>query len=539
VFGPPRARDDLCAARVCILGQSRVDLVLSWLFVAALATPLVTQIVRRDHSTVLAAEYRIAAPPPGVPSSFRDVLRFPESFQAFYDDSYGWRETLLASDAFVRLRVFGVSPARGVVVGRNGWLFLNAGRAMEVSLGYVTPGREHVERWTSVLAERQRWYAQHGIAYVFAFAPNKEEIYPEHVPAGFARTGPSVLDAFVACAQEHDVTCYLDLRPALYAEKARGADDDPLYHPGDTHWTARGGWAACNALLARLHASVPALEPAPRESLAARRVSCLLGDLDREVGRPNSLETMPAFAPQVARARETAARQFPKLERRFAVDDPSLPRVLFVHDSFGAHVDEPLAEHCSELTSLCDYSLSEDVVEAMQPDAVIQLYTERAASGEPMPPYSDLRRLSAEECAAVRMSFDVDGPEAARRLLVPHGGTRIETDEADGPDAFAIETSGDADTFATPAIELAPGAHPILHADVTCPSPTVMSVFYMTLRARRHDRARVCPIALKAGRNDVCFELLVDGVDGPLLVRPANEPGRCVLRRFAIGSSVH
>jgi hypothetical protein len=535
MFRPRRAPEASRAARLPLDAHARVERVTGWLFVAAIATPLVVQVVRREHASVLATEYRVAARLPRVPASWHDVLRFPDLFQAYYDDSYGLREALIETDAFVKLRLFGVSPAKDVIVGTDGWLFLNADHSLEVSLGYGSVPREHVERWMSVLAERQRSFAERHIAYVFAFAPNKEEIYPEHVPARFARTGPSTLDDFVACAAKRGVTCFVDLRPALLSQKAR--DVDPVYHPGDTHWTANGAWAACSALLEHLHATVPALPAAPRASLAQVRVPCARGDLDREVGRPNALASTLCLVPPTPRAHEVSYHVEPKCERRYTVDDRSLPRVLFLHDSFGANVQPYLAEQCAELLCLADYSLAEDVVELEKPDVVIQLYTERVMSAEPMPRYSTVRRLTSGECGAIEKTIDVDSLDAARRWLVPRGGTTIAATANGETDGFAVEMKGAADTLATPSLSLAPGAHPIVRVDVTSPTATVLHVFYMTRADPNYLRTRTCPIGLAAGRNDVCFEMLAEGVVGPLLVRPGLDAGRYVVHRIAIGSS--
>jgi hypothetical protein len=242
------------------------------MFVAAVAAPIVFQLARRGHPCVLADEYRTAAPAPRVPASAREVIAFPERFQSFYDDNFGLRDALLATHAFVKLSIFGVSPAKDVIVGRDGWLFLNRDHACETSLGYVSPPRDHFERWVSELAARQRWFREHDITYAFAFAPNKEEIYLEHVPERLTRAGPSPLDVLDDCAARRGVSCFVDLRPALLAAKARDVSGDPLYHPGDTHWTPRGAWVASNALLAHLHTEIATLEPTARASVEETRL---------------------------------------------------------------------------------------------------------------------------------------------------------------------------------------------------------------------------------------------------------------------------
>jgi hypothetical protein len=538
---PGPARETLREAHLPLnarKARARVEQVTCWLFGLALAAPLVIRFVQGEPEST-ADENREPARAPALPGDVDELVAFPDAFQAYYDDSFGLRGALLAVHSFVKLALFGVSPAKDVVVGKSGWLFLNTEHALEISFGYFPASPEHVESWVRALEERQRWLAERHIAYAFAIAPNKEEIYPDRVPERFARVGPSLLDALAVRAAEHGTSCFVDLRPALIAARAQDVAGDPLYYPGDTHWTARGAWVGCNALLAHLHAEVPALEPSLRESFVARRVPSPRNDLDREVGRANALESVPFLVPLHPRAYETAFQEVPKRERRFAVDDHTLPRVLFLHDSFGPSVEPYLAEHCAELVCRFDYSLAEDVIELLRPDVVIQLYTERGLVKAPLPLQTEVRKLSTSECAAIENTVDIGNLEAAQRLLVARAGTTITASAPGEAKGFTIEMNGAADNFATPPVAFASGAHPVVQIDITTPRATVLNVFYATHADPRYSRARACQIALGAGRNVVCFEILVGDVEGAMLVRPGLEPGRYVVHRLAIGSSRH
>jgi hypothetical protein len=538
---PGPARETLREARRPLNARNasaRVDQVTGWLFAMALAAPLVTRLVQGEPEST-ADENREPARAPALPGGVDELVAFPDAFQAYYDDSFGLRGALLAVHSFVKLALFGVSPAKDVVVGKNGWLFLNTEHALEISFGYLPAAPEHIERWLRALGERQRWLAERHIAYVFAFAPNKEEIYPDRVPARIARVGPSPLDALAARAAEHGTSCFVDLRPALIAARAQDVAGDPLYYPGDTHWTARGAWVGCNALLAHLHAEIPTLEPSRDESIVARRVPSLQNDLDREVGRANAAASTLFLVPLHPRAYQTGFQERPKRERRFAVDDPTLPRVLFLHDSFGPALEPYLAEHCAELVCRFDYSLAEDVIELMHPDVVIQLYTERGLVKAPLPLQTEVRKLSPSECAAIENTVDIRDLEAAQSLLVARAGATIAASAPGEAKGFTIEMNGGADNFATPPVAFASGAHPVVQLDITAPRATVLDVFYATRSEPRYSRARVCQIALGAGRNVECFEILVDDVEGALLVRPGLETGRYLVHRLAIGSSKH
>jgi len=57
---------------------------------------------------------------------------------------------------------------------------------------------------------------------------------------------------------------------------------DPLYDPGDTHWTARGAWTGCNALLSALDVGVHLRERVHREH--ALVLVGIAGEQRQEIG---------------------------------------------------------------------------------------------------------------------------------------------------------------------------------------------------------------------------------------------------------------
>jgi hypothetical protein len=261
--------------------------------VAAITAPLCAQLLRREGGAPLAMENRTPAQMPELSWSWRALTTFPGRFQAYCDDNFGLRAELLRLHAAAKFHLFGVSPASTVIVGKEGWLFCSADRSAEVWRGLYPFAPDEIDGWLDVLEQRQRWLAERGIAYVFAIAPNKEDIYPELMPDSLNRVGPTRLDELLARASQRGAVEVVDLRPALLAEKQHDGGGDPLYYPGDTHWSWHGAWAASNALLAELQGRFPALEPVGREELVPRMQPFICGDLDREVGRLSPLQSLP------------------------------------------------------------------------------------------------------------------------------------------------------------------------------------------------------------------------------------------------------
>ena len=94
-------------------------------FLAATGAAAVLAPLMHPDAALLAHENRRPAPPPEL-SLRRSVLRrLPSGLEAYFNDRFPGREGLLALRADFELRGLGVSPSERVIVGRDGWLFLD------------------------------------------------------------------------------------------------------------------------------------------------------------------------------------------------------------------------------------------------------------------------------------------------------------------------------------------------------------------------------------------------------------------------------
>src|SRR5205085_11472989 len=80
--------------------------------------------VREADRESLAKENRAPAPLPQV-SDEHDLKKFPERFDRYFNDRLPEREALLSAHAVAKVRGLGVSSSDKVLLGRDGWLFLN------------------------------------------------------------------------------------------------------------------------------------------------------------------------------------------------------------------------------------------------------------------------------------------------------------------------------------------------------------------------------------------------------------------------------
>jgi hypothetical protein len=311
---------------------------------------------------------------------------FPDRFTTFFDENFGFRDTLLAWVNAARVFRLHVSASPRVVVGRWNWLFyqpLPAGDDYPLVRPF-TPAQ--LAAWTRLLEARRDWLAERGIPYLVMVTPDKQTIYPEGLPRGLRRRAAeeSRLDQLLAHLRARSTVRVLDVRAALRDAKAR----ERIYNYTDSHWNGRGAFAAYACLIEALADRFPRLRPLPRSAFhdTARPVpggDCaqLLGLADRL--REECLELAPRV-PWSTQWREVPGPYAPDdLLRPTALERPGddLPRLLMFRDSFGAHMVAYLGEHFRRLVHAWERTdipiFDHDLVLRERPDAVVQQIVER------------------------------------------------------------------------------------------------------------------------------------------------------------------
>lgn len=369
------------------------------LFVVALWMPILISLSASSSGRFNMAEKRKMAEMPKLDGGLSSIKEFPASFSKYYDDNFGFRETLIGWHNHAKGMLLRISPAPNAIIGKQGWLFLGDGNIVADYRATHPFTNEELERWRIVLEGKRNWLAAQGILYLFLVAPDKHSIYPEFIPDHINRVGSETcLDQLVAYLKAHSDVNIMDLRPAL--REGKGAAR--VFHKTDTHWNEQGAYIAYTEIMARVSGGAPSLRPKRpddfryvKENTEGHDIANMMGLKD--VFTEQDIHLFPK--------RDNCAHEVDfKLDMRYSWPqyspehapyarecENSKLRMVFFQDSFGTALVPFLSEHFRRTVYIWDYpgyAVMNAAIRQEHPDIVIEERVERHL--KPMLPDFDI-----------------------------------------------------------------------------------------------------------------------------------------------------
>jgi len=354
----------------------RFDVLTLVLFAAVLLAPAIDHLVRDDAARGPGPELRTPAPRPAFPTTTADLAKFPAAYEAYWKDSFGLRDQLLRWHSALKVFVFGVSPDTTHVIGKERWIFNDNHRIVDNWRGVIPFTDEELARWKQRIERRRDAVAALGAHYFFSIAPDKPGIYPDFMPDRIDKIGPARIDQLFAYLAKNSTADVLDIRPALIADRANDRPGDRVYFELGTHWQKRGAIVGYNAIAEHLQRRLPKLRTWP----VAMHVHEASPGGDSEGANMYIGDLLPQTKHWWALPdRKARVVQHDDAKRRwiFEKDDPSLPRIVIFHDSFGETFFDEWAETSSRLVLVHDYDFDLELIRAEKPDLVIEFIVER------------------------------------------------------------------------------------------------------------------------------------------------------------------
>jgi hypothetical protein len=251
---------------------------------------------------------------------------------AWFEDHFAYRGDLITLNAKLRAGVFRTSATDQVVIGSDGWLYYNG--TLSDYVGAAPMSERALFNAAHNLALFQAYAEALGASFAFTIAPNKNSIYPDHMPARYLRSEePSNAERLAPYLEALGVN-YVDMFQVLRSEIATQATQEALYYRLDTHWTNRGAWVAYQGLAEATGLEVPEL-PAWTEARHS-------GDLEAMLYPTQTTATEADLAVpgindgmDLAGSAWTAADGATCLDYQIETTGPGQGTVLVFRDSFG------------------------------------------------------------------------------------------------------------------------------------------------------------------------------------------------------------
>lgn len=210
------------------------------------------------ESTPRYVENRVLASRPIMPQDAKAWLAFPAQMDAYVNDHFGLRQSLIAWHNQARYLLLNEAASPQLSVGKNGFLFFNAHEAAhprrmsDFLCGQFlrqTGGQAIVEELAQeVHATMQQAMRQHARTSL-AFVPTKPVLYPENLPAWMQEEcakGTPTLPAFLRQLAKLDQINLMEAQPVnqavSYPLAAMQAQKEVqlLYPKPNFHWHGKG-----------------------------------------------------------------------------------------------------------------------------------------------------------------------------------------------------------------------------------------------------------------------------------------------------------
>jgi hypothetical protein len=292
--------------------------------------------------------------------------------------SFRWRMALIRNFNAFRLAA-GDSIFNEGLVGRDGWLFYTGDYSIHdyQKTGLMGPSR--LEYLAGILGSLEEQITQNGGTMWLVIPPDKNTIYPQHMPAQIPVIGEiSRLDQLTDYLQQETEINLLDLRP-LFTEVSQS---DQIYYKADAHWNCLGAYYGSNELLTQISALHPEVQTHPLTDYEFGTMTDSTLDIAGVIGLSLQEETV-TLTPKFSTGSISHA-PYGKTDRmNVAVNsETDLPTALVIHDSFyteclNQFIEPQFSRAISshyEKVALSDYM---ELLEAEQPDVVIVEFAER------------------------------------------------------------------------------------------------------------------------------------------------------------------
>lgn len=346
-------------------------------FALLLWLPTLDSFLHIDRATAF-NEKRMPASFPTLKAGIRGLQDYLQGLEDYFKDHFGFRKQLIRWHLRCQIALFKEKVTQDVLLGSQGWLYYagESTRRDTAEAEATLLSEKEMADYRLLLERRRDWLAQRGAHYVFVVAPDKQSIYPEHLPPGWkSANARNRLDEFLRYMKQHSTVTVVDLRPALRESKRIA----PPYYKTDSHWNDFGGFIACSEISKALAPHLPALRPLSLDSFELKRTEAKGGDLAEMLGAM-AIEERVQLIPKPELPPLVESVQNPEFvcPTYFTTNSSATGSAVVFRDSFGTALRPFLGYYFAQVGffwTVGDFDQS--TIEAAKPTVVITEIVER------------------------------------------------------------------------------------------------------------------------------------------------------------------
>ena len=220
---------------------------LSTVFIAiCLVLCLIPSVGMLFFPTTQTTENRAMAPAPVLVTENGGFNRnFFQDFEAYFNQHIALRNQMVYADAMIQTSLFHQSNVDGVIHGSDGWLYYAS--TLSDYLGQDVMSDRELRNLAHNFSVTRDYLQERGIDFLLTIAPNKNTLYPEHMPYyDNYIVNPDHSALLLAPYLAENTVPYLDLFQLF------GQQEEVLYLQRDSHWNQKGACLVYNSMMEQL-----------------------------------------------------------------------------------------------------------------------------------------------------------------------------------------------------------------------------------------------------------------------------------------------
>jgi len=356
--------------------MKKINIIIIVTFISFISLPAFFGLILPKQSNSYIENRRLAKKPKA-PKTTQEIKDFPNSFDQYYADHFGFRWSLLHAYRHLKFLINDAPIDSSVFGNEEGWIFYTSKIHGDVIGDYRNINQfttKQLNTFIQHLKEKQSWLAKQDIEYLFVIAPSKHYIYPEKLPDYIKPLAqPNMLEQLSVELKKHPEINFINLAPNLLAEK----DKQLLYFKADTHWnffaTNIAQFQIANTLVKLLG---PGITPYMYKPIEFTEKQEIQGDLAQYMGLGNYFieeKLTPVFDP--------CTKYLPQDKNYFnTLCSGSEFNVLVFRDSFFSYLQPFISQYFKNSTFVWQYMTYKTAQEKIlhnKPNIVIEEWVDR------------------------------------------------------------------------------------------------------------------------------------------------------------------